>query len=219
MNVKRILIFIVALLLLGLALDLTVPLKKNFKQFDPEVVGKLDADMWRSYYEGKPVRLFFQLSKLMREQFQSPYFRSYLLAYSSAKAAFVFKDGHNRIQYASALPHLSSYFNQLNEMSDTPFNYHRMAQEELEWWIIRREHDQYSPKDWEKILSKEGEIMFHIPADRFIGYARDRVLAMKLRDEKGQTIEEKDWVAITKLCIQAWTKFHAAVQPNSTSAL
>jgi len=217
MNIKRILIFIVPLLLLGFSLDLTVPLKKNFKQFDPEVVGRLDADMWRSYYEGKPLRLFFQLSKLMREQFQSPYFRSYLLAYSSAKAAFVFKDGHSQIQYASALPHLRSYFSQLNEMSDTPFNYHRMAKEELEWWIIRRE--QFSPKDWEKILSKEGEIMFHIPSDRFIGYARDRVLAMKIRDEKGQNIEEKDWEDITKLCIQAWTKFHAAMQPITTYAL
>jgi len=219
MNFKRIVVFIVAILMLGLALDLTIPVKKNFKQFDPEVVGKLDAEMWRSYYERKPVKLFFQLSKLMREQFHSPYFRSYLLAYYSVKAAFVFKDGRNRIQYASSLPYLSLYFAQLKELSDTPFNPHKLAQEELEWWIIRREHQQYSPSDWEKILSKEGEIMFHVPAEKFTGYAKDRVSAMLLRDEKGQAIDSSDWEAITKLCVQAWTKFHAAVQPNAASSI
>lgn len=218
MNIKRILLFVLAMLLLGLALDLTIPLNKDFKKFDPEVVGKLDAEMWRSYYERKPLKLFFQLSKLMREQFHSPYFRSYLLAYYSAKAAFVFKDGNSRIQYASALPHLNSYFGQLNEMSDTPFNFHKLAQEELEWWIIRREHDQYSPKDWEKVLSKEGEIMFHMPAEKFVGYAKDRVQAMLLRDDKGQAIEEKDWERITKLCIQAWTKFHKALHSDGQTS-
>lgn len=219
MNIKRIIVFLLAILLLGLALDLTIPVKKNFKQFDPEAVGTLEAKMWRSYYEHKPVKLFFQLSKLMREQFHSPYFRSYLLAYYSAKAAFVFKDGHNRIQYASALPYLSFYFDQLNKMSETPFNSHKLAQEELEWWIIRREHDISTPNDWEKILTKEGEIMFHVPAEKFSGYARDRVNAMLIRDDKGQTIESKDWEMITKLCIQAWAKFHEAVQPNSASSL
>ncbi len=219
MNIKRIFVFLCAILMLGLALDLTIPIKKNFKHFDPEVVGKLDAEMWRSYYERKPVKLFFQFSKLMREQFHSPYFRSYLLAYYSVKAAFVFKDGHNRIQYASSLPYLGLYFAQLNEMSDTPFNGHKLAQEELELWIIRREHELYSPRDCEKILSKEGEIMFHVPAEKFMGYARDRVTAMLIRDDKGQTIESSDWEVITKLCIQAWTQFHAAVQPNSASSL
>lgn len=218
MKLRTIVVVLIVILATALAFDLYLPVKKDFRQFDPVVVGKLDAEMWRSYYEKKPVRLFFQLSQLMRTQFHAPYVRSHFIAYYSAKAAFVFKDGRNRIQYAGALPYLKTYFSQLNDLSKVPFNFFKLAEEELEWWIVRREGDKYTPSDWEGILAREGEIMYSIPKEKFMDYARDRVAAMVLRDQKGQSITEQDWMAITQLCIQAWTKFHSVVQPRTSSA-
>lgn len=199
-------------LVAGLALDLFAPVKRDFKIFDPVTVGKLDAAMWRSYYEKKPTQLFFQLGSLVHHQFQAPRFRSYMIAYYSAKAAFIFKNGHDRADYEKALPYLVAYYQQLESISKSHFNFRLMAKTELEWWIIRRESDIHTPEDWKILLGQQAEIMYSIPANRFGTYAEQRVQAMLLRDGKGQTMDEDDWKQIEKRCIDAWTSFHDAVK-------
>lgn len=97
-----------------------MPIKRDFKKFDPVQVGHLDAAMWRSYYEKRSVKLFLQLGELIRSQFHAPVVRSYLMAYYSGKAAFVFKKGTNREEYLKALPYLIRYFKALQNISDTP---------------------------------------------------------------------------------------------------
>ncbi len=205
---RRTLSFIALLLFLGLLLDLKLPIKHDFKQFNPVQVGTLDAAMWRSYYEHKPIKLFFQLSSLMRNQFHAPYMRSFLLAYYSARAAFIFKEGHNRKDYQRALPHLYKYFNTLNALAKDTFDINKLSRLELEWWIIRREDYTHTPEDWKILLGLQGEVMHHIPASRFGTYADQRVRAMSLRDSKGTTITEEDWEEIQKLCVEAWTSLY-----------
>ena len=200
------------LLVIGLALDLFAPIKRDFRSFDPVEVGKLDAGMWRSYYEHRPVKLFFQLSKLMRSQFHSPWFRSYMIAFYSAKAAYLFKNGHDRVDYTKVLPYLNAFYKQLESLSDRHFNFLLLAKTELEWWIIRRESDRHSPEDWKILLGNEGEIMYAVPANRFGTYAEQRVHAMLLRDGKGQIMNEEDWAQISKICIAAWTSFHEVLK-------
>ena len=205
-----------AILMTGaIALDLYSPIKTDFKKFDPVQVGVLDAAMWRSYYEHKQVKLFFQLSKLMRSQFHAPWLRSYMISYYSAKAAFVFNKGHDRASYAKALPYLSAYYQQIEALSDSHFNFLQMAQLELEWWIIRRESDIHSPEDWKIVLGHLGETMYSIPANRFATFADQRVRAMLLRDRKGEMIEENDWDQIEKICVEAWTSFHDVLKSGS----
>ncbi|MEP7321869.1 MAG: hypothetical protein ABI761_08115 [Saprospiraceae bacterium] len=203
---------IMIVLIVGLALDLYSPVKRDFKKFDPQEIGLLDAAMWRSYYEHKPVKLFFQLGHLMRSQFHAPWLRSYMISYYSGKAAFIFKKGHDRNEYLQALPYLNAYYKQLESMSDTHFNYLQMAKLELEWWIVRRESDMHSPEDWKIILGNQGETMFSVPASRFGTYADQRVRAMLMRDGKGQMINQDDWHQIEKICVQAWTSFHDALK-------
>jgi hypothetical protein len=209
---KYIFPLVVIVLITGLARDLYSPIKRDFKKFDPQEVGLLDAAMWRSYYEHKPTKLFFQLSRLMRSQFHAPWFRSYMISYYSAKAAFVFKKGHDRKDYMLALPYLNAYYQQVEALSDTHFNYLQMAQLELEWWMVRRESDFHSPEDWKIILGHQGETMFSVPANRFGTYADQRVRAMLLRDGKGQMINPDDWKQIEKICVEAWTSFHDALK-------
>ena len=102
----NILLCVLISLSLWIAFDLKNKKKVNFRDFDPVVVGKLDADMWRSYYEKKKIKLLWQMSELVREQFHAPFWRSFPMAYRAAKAAFVFKEGKNRDDYAKAFPFL-----------------------------------------------------------------------------------------------------------------
>ena len=200
----KLILLLFAILIFGLLLDLYLPLKKNFRDFDPVAVGHLDQKMWRSYYEKKPIVLFYQLASLMRKHFHAPFVRSYLMAYYSARAAFIFKEGTNRQEYKNALPDLNRYFSALNKLSEIPFSINEMSELELEWWIIRRERDLHPPSEWSEILAKEASLMYSVPAENFKPYADKRVEAMLLRDEKGVSISAMDWATIDHMCVDAW---------------
>lgn len=197
-----------ALLALWILTDLAYPVKTDFRHFNPASVGRLETEMWRSYYERRYFQLFVQLARLMRVQFRTPFWRSYLMAYRAAKAAAVFQRGSNREEYALALPYLQQYFEMLNRMSARPFSPDKLARTELEWWIIRREPDQHSLEDWEQLLCMEASELYGLPADRFEEHAALRVQAMVLRDDKGAKVGEQDWQAIRHLLERSWGSMH-----------
>lgn len=208
---KMIVSSVFVLLALWVIADLYIPRRRDMRSFDPAYVGKMDSDMWRAYYEKKPVRLFFQLAGLMRRQYHAPFWRAFAIAYRAAKAAFVFKEGHNRAEYGKALPHLEKFYCEINSLSDKPFDYKKVAGLELEWWIIRREPDQFTTADWENILAQEAGEMYLEPAAKFSGYAQSRTEAMVLRDQMGNNIAESDWQKIDSLLVGCWTALHSAL--------
>ena len=160
--------------------------------------------MWRSYYERRPARLFWQLTESLRAQFQLGLVRSVPTAYQAAKAAFVFKDGRTRADYAKALPPLERYFASINRVAAQPFDVDRAARDELEWWIIRREPATHSTADWERLIAEVGGNLYHEVPARLAEYARLRVAAMVLRDRQGTAITEQDWQRITELLEASW---------------
>lgn len=205
---KKALLILIGLLLVWVLFDLARPVKTDFRRFDPAALGRLDADMWRSYYEKRPIRLFQQLARLMRVQFRAPFWRSHVIAYRAAKAATVFQKGRNRQDYAEALPHLERYFAALAKLSKQPFNVPLLARTELEWWIIRREPHLHTSADWERLLAEIAAGFYRLPAGSFEQHARLRVEAMLLRDEKGDAVTEKDWKEITRLLEHSWAALH-----------
>jgi hypothetical protein len=74
---------------------------------------------------------------------QPTFIRSNAVAYQAARAAFVFKGGHNRQEYEKALPYLVSFYTAIRKVSDISFDVDRAAHLELEWWIIHRERDKH----------------------------------------------------------------------------
>ena len=204
---KKIIVGLLLLLIIWIATDLFYPVKRNINNINAEETARMDAAMWRSYYEKKPLKLFFQSAKLMRKEFRFPFWRSHRVAYYAAKAAFVFKAGQNRNDYKKALPYLKRYYNLINDISATKFNIDSASKTELEWWIVRRDRDQHPPAEWESWLAATASVMYHLPVDSFRDYANLRVKAMLLRDEKGNTITEEDWQKIREILLQAWQSF------------
>ncbi len=179
-----------------------------------EVADKETA-MWQSYYEKKPVKLFIQSAALMRSEFHFPFWRSYLVSYYAAAAAFTFKDGSDRKAYAAALPDLTNYFRQICDISIEDFNADSAAKYELEWWIIRRERDKFTAGDWQEILCKAASTVYHVPPAKFSEYAHLRVEAMLLRDEKAEHITDADWQHIDEILRKAWTSFSDAISAEN----
>src|SRR5205085_5930209 len=104
-RLSRLLLLLLALLVIlsaWIAFDLTRAQTTSIRRFDPDEVARLETAMWRSYYDRRRLRLFFQLGELLRTQYRFPFWQSQRVAYHAARAAFVFKDGHSRADYEHA---------------------------------------------------------------------------------------------------------------------
>jgi hypothetical protein len=202
-----------AAVLLYTAYDLYAPRTSDMRNFDPDEVARLETAMWRSYYSRERVKLFFELAELLRTQYHLPFLRSNLLAYHAARAAFVFKDGHERADYERALPDLVDYYAALRRVSATPFDVDEAARLELEWWIVHRERDRHAPGDLANALAALPSLVYDVPADRLAEHARLRAEAMTIRDTKADAggVTEEDWTRIDDLLHQSWRSLHAVV--------
>ncbi|MEK6300891.1 MAG: hypothetical protein AABO41_09230 [Acidobacteriota bacterium] len=196
------------------AYDLLAPRQSKMRDFNPNEVARLETAMWRSYYDKQQVKLYNQMTELLRSQYNLPLVRSNVVAYDAAKAAFVFKDGHNRTDYEKALPNLVTFYTSIRKVSDIPFDIDRAARLELEWWIIHRERKTHKPGDLDRALAELAAELYRIPVERAAEHARLRAEAMTIRDNKAENggVTEKDWAKIDGLLHESWKSLKEAVQ-------
>jgi hypothetical protein len=204
---------ILVVLLAWIAYDLYGARSTRMRSFDPNEVARLETAMWRSYYSRERVKLFTELSELLRTQYNLPYVRSNVVAYSAAKAAFVFKDGRSRADYEKALPDLRSFYTEIQKVSDVKFDVERASQLELEWWIIHRERKTHKPGDLDRSLADLPAELYGVPAERLMEHARLRAEAMTIRDDKAEAggVTEEDWAKIDELLHASWQSLWQAV--------
>lgn len=214
---SRLLKIMAVVLLLAVAwviFDLYGPRSSNLRHFDPTEVGRLESAMWRSYYEKHEARLFNQLTELLRTQYNLPFVRSNKVAYSAARAAFVFKGGHNRAEYEKALPYLVSFYTEIRKVSDISFDIDKAARLELEWWIIHRERKSHAPGDLERSLAELQAELYQVPVEPLMEHARLRAEAMEIRDTKAESggVTEADWAKIEELLRASWQSLYEVVK-------
>lgn len=214
---RRRILKVLAIILLAasawILFDLYGPRSSNLRRFDPGEVGRLEAAMWRSYYEKHEARLFNQLTELLRTQYDLPFVRSNKVAYNAARAAFVFKKGRNRADYEKALPYLIDFYTDIRKVSDAEFDVDKASRLELEWWIIHRQRKSHAPGDLEHALAELAAELYRVPAERLIEHARLRAEAMDIRDTKAEAggVTEADWVKIEELLRASWQSLYKAV--------
>lgn len=200
--------------------DLYAPRSSDLRNFDPDEVARLETAMWRSYYEKERLRLFNQLSELLRTQYHLPFIRSNTTAYQAARAAFVFKDGSGRADYEKALPNLVNYYGEIRKVSVQQFDVDRAAQLELEWWIVHRERKNHKPGDLERALADLPAELYRVPALQLMEHARLRAEAMVIRDTRAEAggVTDEDWARIGELLKASWRSLHTTVNstPDST---
>lgn len=210
----RVIVLVLALLIVAVLYDLYYPRTVQLREFDANEVARLETAMWRSYYGKQRLKLFNELSELLRTQYHMPLARSNLVAYYAANAAFTFKKGSGRADYEKALPDLVKFYTAIRKMSDIPFDVDRVARLELEWWIIHRERARHPPGDLEKALSELQAEIYRVPPDRLMEHGRLRAEAMVIRDTKAESggVSEEDWARINELLKQSWNSLAKAVK-------
>jgi hypothetical protein len=210
----RVTALVIVLLIGGVVFDLYYPRTSKMREFDPDEVARLETAMWRSYYEKQQVRLFNQLTELLRTQYHMTLVRSNQVAYYAANAAFVFKQGSERKDYEKALPDLIRFYIEVRKLSDIPFDADRVARLELEWWIIHRQRVKHKPGDLEKALAELQAEIYRVPLERMLEHGRLRAEAMTIRDTKAEAggVSEEDWARINELLKESWRSLAKAVK-------
>lgn len=209
-------LFLAAAIAFGAAIgiDLFGPMRTDIRVFDPEAVARLDTQMWRAYYAKKPLPLYLELAQLLREEFHFPPLRSFAIAARAARAAFVFQQGHDRADYAKALPDLLAYYAAIRRVSATPFDVRKTAELELEWWIVHRDRD---PEALARALANGAAALYEAPADSLMEYGRLRTDAMVIRDaggDGGRVVSEADWARIESDLRGSWGSLARVVRPK-----
>ncbi len=214
LSLKKILVVLLVAAIGYAAYDLFIPRTSRMRSFDPDEVARIETAMWRSYYSKQQVKLYNQMTELLRTQYNLPFIRSNAVAYQAARAAFVFKGGHNRAEYEKALPYLISFYASIHKVSDIHFDVDRAARLELEWWIIHRQRAEHGPGDLARALADLSSELYQMPPERFAEHARLRAEAMTIRDTKAESggVTEADWARIDELLHESWKSLKDVVR-------
>lgn len=213
---SRWLLLVIAVVVVYAALDILWPLHRDLRGFDPIALGNLETAMWRSYYNRQPVRLFFQLSEMLRTQYHFPVLRSYLGAYHAARAAFLFKEGKSRADYEKALPSLMEYFSEIHRTGDIDFDVHQASKVELEWWIVHRDRGKYPPDALGRACAEAAAAVYQISPDSALEHGRLRAAAMVIRDscQLAGVVNEQNWGEIDGLLQGCYRSLRRVVSPG-----
>jgi hypothetical protein len=123
----------------------------------------------------------------------------------------VFQGGHNRTEYLRALSDLKTFYSQILQHSERPFDVKKVAAAELEWWIVHRDRAQHKPGDLEASLADLQVLIYQQPAARFEDHAKTRAEATLLRDNSPS---EPDWRRIGALLDRSWIALQLSVHSN-----
>ena len=182
----------------------------NLKQFDPVAVAKLDADMWRSYYNHQFLLLFLQLVRLLRRQFGFNWFMTIRLAYYAGWAAAYYRiKKYKGVDNTRVLKNLTKFYRQISNRATKSFDYRRAAELELAWWDIHRGSTENNGA-LEQSLANGASVIYGASAGSLTEYAHYRAEAMLLPRHEGDARHDTptDWLKVTDLLVVAWRALH-----------
>lgn len=187
--------------------------KIDLKKFDYLQVAKLDADMWRAYYNHHFIKLFILPVTLLKIRTGLSIFLSTRVAYYSVWAAAYYRlYKHKGVNNARVLKNLTKFYKIVSDHSVQPFNYAKAAELELAWWDVHRTLYKNSKK-LEQSLADAAAVVYNLPASRLQKYAHFRAQAMILpRHEGDKQLIPTDWDKVVHLLNKSWQALHSAVQ-------
>jgi hypothetical protein len=190
-------------------------MQKSLRGFDAAAVAQLELAMWKAYYRHRFVRLSFLLLRLNREFFGFSYFRAMYGAYYAAIAAIDFRINKGRESKKvkdRVLKNLTRLYRSIEGNCIESFDYKKVAELELEWWLI----DRYPSQDKtsrEDSLANAMATMFNVESSSLADYSVYRAEAMVLCDMlDGKNDNKVDWGRVGNLLQKAYHSLYLSVQ-------
>lgn len=183
---------------------------KDIKKFNPEKIAQIETEMWRAYYGHRFLKLFLLLFKITREQFGAGYWRTFKISYFSALAAISFRKNQGKENQPLILKKLTKFYKNINDISLDKFDYKKVAQLELDWWLADRYPDRYEISR-RQALANSIASLYNSDLEKFAQYADYRAQAMEMQDEAEKNKTEADWKKIEFLLVKSWVSLSEVV--------
>jgi hypothetical protein len=202
---------VLALLVAAVAIYAIFPRKADLRSFDPGGMARLEAAMWRDYYEKHYPKLFYHLYESSRREFGFSPLTSFRIALSAAQAAKAFQPTRSRLEADRALPYLVTYYGLLRSAAPAPFDVEEIARRELDWWQARREA--VGPRDYGVTIAAVAALTYGKAADNpnIVQFGMGRAEAMAYRDARGERISDDDWSEIEAQLRSAYQPLKAGI--------
>lgn len=187
--------------------------KTDLRQFDPERVGQLDADMWQAYYNHQFFKLFRLMLLLLKNQLGLSWPQTIRVAYYASWAAADYRiHKHSGTNNRRILKNLTKFYRVISDHNVAPFHYKKAAELELAWWEVHRRSHTNNPA-LEQSLAEGSAAIYGVDSARLKDHAHYRAEAMILPRHEGDSVaNQTDWPKITELTIKSWRALHEAVQ-------
>ncbi len=190
-------------------------MKKSLRSFNPTRVAQLELEMWKAYYHHKFLKLFLLLLQLTKEFFGFSYLKAIRPAYYASIAAAHFrlnKGKETQEVEEKILKNLTKLYKIIKSNCSDNFDYEKMAQLELEWWLIDRYPNRYETTR-EQALAAAMATLMSVESLVLSDYASNRAEAMVLCDKiEGKDDQKVDWERVGILLINSYRSLSKAVQ-------
>lgn len=206
--ILRSLILLIVLFLGGMAYALW-PRQADLRSFDADAVGRLEAGMWRDYYDHNHNALIKKLYALYREVYHFSPSDSAQLAYTAGRAAQAFQPTDSREKAQVALPLLEQHYTVLSSRGGEKFDPNKAAALELDWWQLRREGA--TPTEYSKVVADVSKEVFGVENDHTQKSALLRAQMMSYRDARRGHMQPADWKHIEENLIESYRELKAGV--------
>jgi hypothetical protein len=184
--------------------------KADLKQFDYKEVGKIDAEMWRSYYNRQFLKLFWQLLKLTKNQLGLNWWITLRIAFYAGWAAADYRINRKNVNQDRVRNNLIKFYKVVSGHVIEPFDHVKAGEFELAWWDIHRSSYKNNPK-LERSLAEAAAAMYNISPNKLKEYAHYRAIAMILPRHVGDKKNETDWHEVRALLVKSWRSLHSVV--------
>lgn len=186
-------------LVLVVAQDRTA--RPNPRGFDPQEMGRLESAMWRSYYDGRWLRLIGQTMQVSCGQYGFSWWDGARLSKHAAIAAMYFRRETNDPR---CIGQLESYYGIVRHATRISFDVSEAARLELQWWQERRRD--VPPAQYARTIARLSGFIHGVGEVEAMESALLRTHAMVYRDARRDgKMTDADWEEVSRQLTAAYT--------------
>jgi hypothetical protein len=212
---RRFFNFVLAAFALTLAVILTVTAQHHFaspdiRAFDPQSMGRMESAMWRSYYEGRWVRLGWQAMQLAHGQYGFSWWDSARMSAHAAVSAMHFRKNTDDPR---CLAELVAYYHIIQHAVPFRLDVQELARLELQWWKERRQN--VAPNDYARTIAQLSFVIYGVDEKFALPAANLRTGAMAYRDARRDgKMTDADWQEVARQLQLAYAALKESLGPG-----
>jgi len=175
--------------------------------FEPREIGRLEAGLWRSYYEEDWVKLGWRIMRIACQQYRFSWWDGGRLALHATQAAAWFR---HHTDDPRCLLALEKYYWVVQGGAHVKLDVREAARLELEWWKARRSN--VPAEKYGQTIARLTGLLYGISEEKASLMSSKRAGAMAYRDARRDgKMSEADWERVEQQLAAAYEVLRASL--------